>query len=131
VLNIITPVTGFRIYANYRHNLKIDLRRPAMQKPETHIFICASTRLNGIVKGSCQNKSSHNLVAMFSEEVMDRDLEGEVMVTATGCVGLCEKGPVVMIYPQQIWYGEVTEDDIEDILDAIEEGGVVDRLAIS
>ncbi|MBP1908497.1 (2Fe-2S) ferredoxin domain-containing protein [Methanolobus bombayensis] len=102
-----------------------------MQKPETHIFVCASTRLNGIVKGACQNKKSHNLVATISEEVMDRDLEGEVMVTATGCVGLCEKGPVVMIYPQQIWYGEVTEDDVDDILDAVEEGGVVDRLIIS
>ena len=102
-----------------------------MQKPETHIFVCASTRLNGIVKGACQNKSSHNLVAMFSEEVMDRDLEGEIMVTATGCVGICEKGPVVMIYPQQIWYGEVTEGDIEDILDAVEAGETVDRLLIS
>lgn len=102
-----------------------------MQKPETHIFVCASTRLNGMVKGACQNKKSHNLVAMFSEEVMDRDLEGEVMVTATGCVGLCEKGPVVMIYPQQTWYGEVTAGDIDDILDAVEEGEVVDRLLIS
>jgi (2Fe-2S) ferredoxin len=70
------------------------------------------------------------LVTMFTEAVMDRDLEGEVMVTATGCVGLCEKGPIVMIYPQQVWYGEVTEDDIDDILDALEEGTVVDRLSI-
>lgn len=101
-----------------------------MQKPETHIFICASTRLNGKVQGACQNKASHNLMAMFTEEVMDRDLEGEVMVTSTGCVGLCEKGPVVMIYPQQIWYGEVTEDDVGDILDAVEEGAIVDRLCI-
>jgi (2Fe-2S) ferredoxin len=69
-------------------------------------------------------------MAMFTEEVMDRDLEGEVMVTSTGCVGLCEKGPVVMIYPQQIWYGEVTEDDVGDILDAVEEGAIVDRLCI-
>ncbi len=52
------------------------------------------------------------------------------MVTSTGCVGICEKGPIVMIYPQQAWYGEVTEDDVEDILDALEEGTVVDRLSI-
>jgi (2Fe-2S) ferredoxin len=36
-----------------------------------------------------------------------------------------------MIYPQQIWYGEVTAGDVEEILDAIEEGEVVDRLLIS
>lgn len=102
-----------------------------MQKPENHIFICASTRLNGKVQGACKNKDSHDLVAMFTEAVMDRDLEGQVMVTSTGCVGLCEKGPVVMIYPQQTWYGEVTEDDIDEILDALTEGSVVDRLVIS
>ena len=101
-----------------------------MQKPEKHIFICGSTRLNGKVQGACKSKESHNLVAMFAEEIMDRDLEGEVMVTSTGCVGICEKGPIVMIYPQQAWYGEVTEDDVEDILDALEEGTVVDRLSI-
>ncbi|KXS42922.1 MAG: ferredoxin, 2Fe-2S [Methanolobus sp. T82-4] len=102
-----------------------------MQKPENHIFICGSTRLNGKVQGACQNKDSHDLVQMFTEEVMDRDLEGEIMVTWTGCVGICEKGPIVMIYPQQTWYGEVTEDDIDDILDAVEEGSVVERLVIS
>ena len=51
-------------------------------------------------------------------------------MTATGCVGLCEKGPIVMIYPEGIWYGEVGEDDIEDILDALEEGEIVDSLVI-
>jgi len=101
-----------------------------MQEPGSHIFICASTRLNGKVQGSCKNKASHNLVEMFSEEIMDRDLEDEVMITSTGCVGICEKGPIVMIYPQQTWYGEVTEDDVDDILDALEEGTVVDRLSI-
>jgi (2Fe-2S) ferredoxin len=101
-----------------------------MQKPENHIFICASTRLNGKVQGACQKKESHSLVAMFTEEITNRDLETKVMVTSTGCVGLCEKGPIVMIYPQQVWYGEVTEDDIDDILDALEKGEVVDRLII-
>lgn len=101
-----------------------------MQKPKHHIFICASTRLNGKVQGVCEKKESHNLIAMFTEEIMDRDLDSDVMVTSTGCVGLCDKGPIVMIYPEQVWYGEVTEDDIDDILDALEEGEVVDRLAI-
>jgi (2Fe-2S) ferredoxin len=67
---------------------------------------------------------------MFTEALMERDLENEVMVTSTGCVGLCEKGPIVMIYPGQVWYGEVTEDDIDDILDALEKGEIVDRLSI-
>lgn len=101
-----------------------------MQKPKHHIFICASTRLNGMVQGTCEKKESHNLIAMFNEEAMDREMDTEVMVTATGCAGLCTEGPVVMIYPDGIWYGKVTEDDVEDIFDALESGEVVENLLI-
>ena len=101
-----------------------------MQKPKHHIFVCASTRLNGIVQGACEKKDSHNLIAMLNEEIMDRGLDTEIMVTATGCIGLCEKGPVVIVYPEGTWYGQVSEDDIEEILDAVEEGEIVDSLVI-
>ena len=101
-----------------------------MQKPKYHIFVCASTRLNGMVQGTCEKKESHDLIAMLNEEVRDRGMDTEVMVTSTGCIGLCEKGPVVIIYPEGTWYGQVSEDDIEDILDALEEGEVVDSLLI-
>ncbi len=101
-----------------------------MQKPKHHIFICASTRLNGMVQGTCEKKESHNLIAMFNEEIRDRDMDTEVMITSTGCLGLCDKGPVVIIYPECTWYSGVTEDDIDDILDALEEGKVVESLLI-
>ena len=99
-----------------------------MKKPEHHIFVCASTRLNGMVQGACEKRESHNLLQMITEELTDRGLDGEIMVTSTGCLGLCDNGPVVIIYPEGIWYGKVTEDDISDIVDAIEEGEEVERL---
>ena len=51
----------------------------------------------------------------------DRGLD-DVLVSPTGCLKLCEKGPVMMVYPDNYWYGEVDEDAINTILDALEEG---------
>ena len=101
-----------------------------MDKPKYHIFVCSSARLNGPVQGVCEKKDSHEILQAIVEEVNDRDLDSEVMVSYTGCVGLCSMGPVVMIYPQQTWYGKVTPDDVEEIMDALEEGETVGRLEI-
>lgn len=101
-----------------------------MAKPKHHIFICASTRLNGKVQGVCEKKSSHNLIQTFNEAIFENDMDKEVMITGTGCMGLCDKGPVVMIYPEQTWYGNVTDDDVDDILEALENGETIDRLLI-
>jgi len=102
-----------------------------MDKPKKHIFVCASVRLNGKVTGTCERKESHNLLAMINEEVSDRGIGDEVMVTSTGCLGICDKGPVVIVYPEATWYGEVTEDDIPEIMDALEENTIVERLVIA
>ncbi len=101
-----------------------------MDKPKHHIFVCSSARLQGETQGKCLKKDSHEILATLVEEVSDRDLDSEVMVSYTGCVGLCSMGPVVMIYPEQTWYGRVTPDDVEEILDALEEGETVERLEI-
>lgn len=101
-----------------------------MDKPEHHIFVCTSARLTGQNQGYCIQKDSASIIANFNEEIADRDLENQVMVTTTGCLGICTKGPVVMIYPQQTWYGKVTPDDVAEIMDALEGGAVVERLVI-
>ena len=101
-----------------------------MQKPKYHIFVCCSTRLNGTVQGVCSKKEGQEILQNLVEEISDREIEDEVMVTHMGCAGLCTKGPVVMIYPQQTWYGNVSADDAEEIMDALEEGITVERLVI-
>jgi len=101
-----------------------------MEKPKHHIFVCVSSRLTGQNQGYCHQNGGHDIIAAFNEEIADRELDGEVMLSSTGCFGLCAMGPVVMIYPRQIWYQKVTADDVEEIMDALEEGEVVDRLAL-
>lgn len=102
-----------------------------MNKPKHHIFVCTSTRINGTQKGFCHSKDAIEIISNFMEEIEDRGLGGDVVVSSTGCLGLCEKGPIVIVYPENIWYGGVTPDDVEEIMDEHIEGGTpVTRLEL-
>lgn len=102
-----------------------------MVQPKYHVFICTSCRLNGIQKGYCHSKGSVDLVQRFMEEIDDCGLSGEVLISNTGCFGICDKGPVVVVYPEGVWYGGVSEDDVERITkEHFEEGKPVKELMI-
>ena len=102
-----------------------------MNKPERHIFVCTSSRPNGQQKGFCHTKDGVTVLGKFIEELEERGLSGEVMVSNTGCFGLCEQGPVVVVYPDNVWYGSVTPNDVEAIMEEhIEGGSIVTRLQI-
>jgi (2Fe-2S) ferredoxin len=102
-----------------------------MQKPTHHIFVCTSSRPNGQQKGFCHTKAGLEVMAKFQEEIEERGIGGEVFLSNTGCFGICEKGPVVVVYPGNAWYGSVTPDDVAEILDEHIGGGTpVARLAL-
>ena len=100
-----------------------------MQKPDHHIFVCASFR--GLeAKGKCIKNNSMQLIPYIQEELADRGLNA--MVSTTGCLNLCEEGPVMVIYPQGTWYGGVTsEDAVDEILDALEEGKTAEQYLLT
>jgi (2Fe-2S) ferredoxin len=96
-----------------------------MEKPTHHVLLCASFRVAGDPKGICHKKGSTGLLQYIEEEVLDRGLD--VLLSTTGCLKQCEKGPVMVVYPQNTWYGGVeSEAVIDEILDAIENGGTAD-----
>ena len=102
-----------------------------MQKPLHHIFICTSSRANGQQKGFCHSKESVDVMMKFMEEIENRELNGKVFINNTGCFGVCEKGPIIVVYPDNVWYSAVTADDVAEIMDQHIEGGkVVERLAL-
>lgn len=100
-----------------------------MEKPKHHIFICSSSRVAGEPKGVCNRKDALQLIQYIQTELDDRGMT-DVMVTNTGCMKLCDRGPVMVIYPEGYWYGEFNEDAIDQILDALEEGLPVEELLI-
>jgi len=93
-----------------------------MTKPTHHIFVCGSFRATG-AQGVCHKKESSRLLQYFEQEAADRGLDG-VMVSSTGCLKACENGPIVVVYPENIWYKGVTEAVADEILDGIENGTV-------
>ena len=95
-----------------------------MKKPQHHIFVCAGFRAGGGgAQGACAKKNSIPLVGYLESEIADRGID-TVAVSMTGCMKLCDKGPVLVVYPQGNWYGEVDEKKIDALLDAIEAGGI-------
>jgi (2Fe-2S) ferredoxin len=79
------------------------------------------TFLKGESQGICHKKDSAELLPYLEAELSDRDME-DVMVSSTGCLSRCENGPMMVVYPEGSWYGQVNEEKIDAILDALQEG---------
>ena len=102
-----------------------------MQKPKYHVFVCTSSRINGQQKGYCYSKDAVSIVQSFMEEIDDRGLTDDVMITNTGCFGICSSGPIVLVYPEGVWYKEVAVEDVAEIVEShFENGKKVERLEV-
>lgn len=102
-----------------------------MNKPKHHIIVCGSFRPNGEPKGTCNKKGSLNFLPYLEEEILDREMT-DVIVSSTSCFKACDDGPVMVVYPENYWYGSVeSEDAIDEILDALEEGQAAEEYLIA
>jgi NADH-quinone oxidoreductase subunit F len=85
------------------------------------VSICAGT--------GCLASGASEVIAAFEAEIEKQGLTTEVDTRGTGCPGFCERGPVVVIYPQETCYLQVTPEDVPEIISqSIKEKKVVDRL---
>jgi len=64
----------------------------------------------------CFGASNDKVIGAFEKEIKKQKLTKKVDVRATGCHGFCEKGPIVVIYPEEICYVEVTSKDVPEII---------------
>ena len=83
-----------------------------------HIMVCVNDRQNERI--SCGPANSGEIKQQLKMQVKKRWPGERIRISQTGCLGVCEEGPNVMIYPQQIWFSHVTPDDVEGILDRID-----------
>ena len=84
-----------------------------------HVFVCTNDR-NGARK-SCADNDSPRLKAALKEMVNEQGWQGRVRISTAGCLGLCAQGPNVLIYPQQIWFSEVSPADLAEIMATLEQ----------
>jgi len=89
-------------------------------------------RISVCAGAGCLATGASKVISAFEEEVEKNGLSGEVITKGTGCPGFCERGPVVVIEPEEICYLQVTPDDIPEIVaETIKEKKVVERLVYS
>jgi (2Fe-2S) ferredoxin len=96
-----------------------------------HIFVCGNVRAPGHSRGCCDPEGADRLRNELKLLVKSRGLGTRVRVNKSGCLDQCEHGPTLVIYPQAIWYGGVTEEDLPRIVDETIIGGkILDDLVI-
>jgi (2Fe-2S) ferredoxin len=98
---------------------------------EKHIFICCNQREPGHPRGCCDPDASDWLQKAFKKALAVRGLQRRVRANRAGCLDQCEHGPTVVVYPDTVWYGRVTEADVDEIIDQhIVAGQPVERLRL-
>lgn len=101
-----------------------------MKKPEYLFLFCNSYRVAGDSQGACNKKGAAQMLQYAAEEAADRGLD--VAVTTTACLNVCSQGPVMVVQPNNFWYGGVdSEEVIDEILDALEEGEAAEKYLIT
>lgn len=84
----------------------------------SHVFVCTNDR--GGVRKSCADHNSQLIKAKLKDTVNEKGWKGKVRISTSGCLGLCAKGPNVIIYPQKVWFSEVFPDDVVEIVSTLE-----------
>ncbi|MBF0159251.1 MAG: (2Fe-2S) ferredoxin domain-containing protein [Magnetococcales bacterium] len=101
-------------------------------KPKYHVFVCMNQRPDGHPKGSCRTSGSASVIEAFSTEIEKRGGFDQIQLTGTFCMGPCNQGPTVVVYPDGVWYGRVTARDVVDICDQhFDQGKPVERLMLN
>jgi NADH:ubiquinone oxidoreductase subunit F (NADH-binding)/(2Fe-2S) ferredoxin/ferredoxin len=88
---------------------------------EKHILVCRGT--------GCTSSKSPKIIEEFNRLIKEKGIKN-VRVIQTGCFGLCSKGPIIIIRPEDTFYSHVTVENCEEILDAVVAGTKVDRLLV-
>jgi (2Fe-2S) ferredoxin len=99
-----------------------------MPRPETQILVCLNERAEESGKPSCSHRGSLGVYHRFKDRSREMGMRDRVMVTRTGCLKHCSRGITVAVWPQNFWYGGVTEADVDEILAATEAGQEVTQL---
>lgn len=87
-----------------------------MKRFEKHIFVCENVRPAGHPRGCCSEKGSIAIREKFKKRLKELGINSTVRANASGCLDACEFGPTVVVYPEQIWYGGVTINDVDEII---------------
>ena len=96
-----------------------------------HVFFCTNQRDGG--ESCCNNHGASEMRAYAKDRVkaMGDQISGKVRINSAGCMDRCDKGPVIVIYPEATWYTYVDREDIDEIIERhLAKGEIVERLKV-
>ena len=100
---------------------------------QRHVFFCCNQRAADDPLGCCNAKGASRVRDYAKQKVKELGLAGpgKVRINQAGCLDRCEEGPVVVVYPEGVWYTYVDEEDVDEIIrEHLVGGRVVERLKI-
>lgn len=93
-----------------------------MPRPRHQILVCTNQRPPESGKPSCQPSGGLDLYQRLKDLVRARGLKDEVLLTRTGCLRHCSRGPVVAAWPANVWFAHAHAEDAEALLAAVLDG---------
>ena len=98
---------------------------------ERHVFFCCNQRNQG--EACCNNHGARQMRDYTKDRIKALKLDGpgKIRVNVAGCLDRCNEGPVMVVYPEAVWYTYVDREDIDEIIsEHLRHGRVVERLKI-
>ena len=96
-----------------------------------HVFFCTNQREDG--RKCCEQAGASGLRAYAKSRIKELGLSGkeQVRINTAGCLDRCGQGPVIVIYPEEVWYRYTSQQDIDEIIEEhLKKNQVVKRLLI-
>ncbi|CAN5373484.1 (2Fe-2S) ferredoxin domain-containing protein [soil metagenome] len=108
----------------------IDAEFDLPQVYKHHAFACHTQRPPGHPRGSCGASGAQPLWDRLGKKLESERLT-DIGFTASGCLGFCSVGPLMVVYPEGVWYRPTAPEDIDEIVESHFKGGKrVDRLVM-
>ncbi len=99
---------------------------------DKHVFFCTNQREDG--SACCGNHDAQKARDYVKDKVRALGLSGRqnrIRINSAGCMDRCDDGPVIVVYPEGVWYTYVDAKDLDEIIEShLKNGKVVDRLKI-
>ena len=92
-----------------------------------HAFVCTQEKPEGVP--CCSAAGSFRVLDALHSALGAQGLADEVQVSSCGCLGICDSGPVMIVYPEGVWYTKLTPNDVPEIVSShFQAGNKVARL---
>jgi (2Fe-2S) ferredoxin len=105
--------------------------RSLMSFYKRHVFFCTNCRDNGNV--CCEDHNAAEMRQYAKRRIKELNIAGQggVRINTAGCLDRCSEGPIVVVYPDAVWYTYMNHADVDEIIDEhLLNGCIVDRLRI-